>query len=158
MPTPTKTAAEPIAPRPLAVRRKPGRPSTLTPELLARIEEAALAGLKDAEIYALLSIPKQTWARWQADPEFRDALACARAKMVHAALVAIRDGAKSWQALAWLVALHFPDSYPRPGSDTAVNVNTSATATATAGISDAELHEIQARRQLYLEKLAREQP
>ena len=137
----------------------PGRQTTLTPELLASIAEAAEAGLKNPQIYALLSIPKQTWSDWtnekgehfQAD--LPETLERARARLALRLLKLIPTMEKGWQAPVWMLTQHFPKEYARPNADTTVNVNAKAEASASAALSEQERMDFQSREKKALEVL-----
>ncbi len=128
---------------------KRGRPTLLTPELLAQIEAAAEDGVKDAQIYAELGIAKQTWSRWLELEHFREAIAAARARLARRMMKLIPTMEKGWQAPVWVLTQLFPGDYSRPNAETEINVNASANATAASSavtISPAVIAKMQDRR------------
>ena len=133
-------------------RAKVGRPSLLTPALLAEIERLAVTGLKDPLIYRKLGIRHQLWSDWTKDPDGDLARALARARATLAENL-LRDLAlmpKGWQAGVWLLTQHFPDEYTRPNADTSIHVNASASASISVEVTPETLAKIQARRQQLL--------
>lgn len=142
---------------PKALVRLGGRPSKLTDDLLAKIEQAAETGLKDPQIYALLAIPQQTWSHWLGhEPGFSVIIAQARARMSARMLQLVPVMEKGWQAPVWLLTQHFPQEFSRPNADTTVNVSAMASASASATtavvIPPAKVADLQARKQRQVEK------
>lgn len=113
---------------------KIGRPTLLTPELFAQIEQLAESGIKDPQIYAKLGIRQQTWAYWMKDKDgdLFVTIARARATLAERLMRSIPMMEKGWQASVWVLTQLFPEDYSRPNADTTVNVNASAQAVASA--------------------------
>jgi len=42
-----------------------GRPTKLTDEVMAKIQELLLEGKKESEVYEMLDIPRSTWNTWR---------------------------------------------------------------------------------------------
>ena len=133
-------------------RAKAGRPSLLTPALLAKIEVLAETGAKDPIIYCKLGIRHQLWSDWTKDPEsdLNRALAKARATLAEDVLRGIKSFPKGWQAGVWLLTQHFPELFSRPNADTQINVNASASASLSVEVTPDILANLQERRRRQL--------
>ena len=103
-------------------KRKPGRPSKLTPEVMATIIAEVKCGAPNNVACAAAGIGSSTFHRWMeraSDPEapveyreFREALMRARQEGIAARLAIIQKAARNdWRAAAWLLERDLPDVF-----------------------------------------------
>jgi hypothetical protein len=114
-------AFSPDAPRPSTMARRPGRPSSYSPEKLAAICAVIFArGLSDTAAGALAGVKRSTLSRWKhQDEDIEIQLDLARAEFEAPRLEVInetrrKDGTLDWRAQAWLAKFAAPEVYGRP--------------------------------------------
>lgn len=96
-------------------KRKPGRPSKMTDEVVAKIIEALRAGNYLETAARVAGITYETLNEWRKQfPEFSEAVEKARAE-AEARNVAVVQlaGRSQWQAAAWWLERSFPARFGR---------------------------------------------
>ena len=91
-----------------------GRPTTRTPEVVAKIAEAVASGLTDREAGILDGVRHDTMTEWRKDPEFSEAIERATAQRLLARLGRIEAGEQGWQGTAWALERLHPSRFARP--------------------------------------------
>jgi hypothetical protein len=109
-----------------AKRRRPGRPTKLTPEAIAQLEQLVRAGTTIDVAAAAVGVNRATIYRWLAAGEkarkgtytrqLREAVERARAESESVLVARIGQAAAkgSWQAAAWLLERRFPERWMKP--------------------------------------------
>lgn len=105
-------------------KRKPGRPSKLTPQLTAKIAKSIRDGLYIESACAFHGVGRSTVYRWleladgadgtEPEPlyeEFRDTIAQAAAQNQHRLIKRVEAGKFGWQGALALLGLRHPDQY-----------------------------------------------
>ena len=107
-------------------RRPPGRPTKLTPEALAQVEQLVRAGTTIDVAAAAVGVNRATIYRWLAagekarkgthTRELRDRVERARAESESVLVARIGAAAAkgSWQAAAWLLERRWPERWMKP--------------------------------------------
>jgi transposase len=126
MPKPAQPPRKPRPARPAPRRRAPGRPSKLTPEAIAQLEQLVRAGTTIDVAAAAVGVNRATIYRWLAAGEkarkgtytrqLREAVERARAESESVLVARIGQAAAkgSWQAAAWLLERRFPERWMKP--------------------------------------------
>ncbi len=107
-----------------ALTPHPGRPTKMTADRVARLQEALRGGHTRVTAAALAGIGTSTLYAWMAAAnrpdaapefvEFLDAIKTAEVEAEDALLAIIRDAAaKQWQAAAWILERRHPDNWGR---------------------------------------------
>jgi len=115
-PTPTQSPPKPRK------RRRPGRPSKLTPDTVDRILNAVRCGAPNKVACAAAGVSEQAFYKWQqrADEpgaskeyrEFVEALTRARQEGIAARLAIIQKASRmDWRAAAWLLERDLPEAF-----------------------------------------------
>jgi transposase len=102
-------------------RKKTGRKTKLTRDVLKRAVELKEGGANNVDICAAIGIHESTFYAWVNDPktdlqrEFSDAIKRAEADYKNALLaIVMRDAQeKDWKAAAWLLERKYPSEYAR---------------------------------------------
>ena len=116
-----KAASKKVAPNPVPKANQNGRISCLTPELSAKLVECIKAGTPITFAGPKCGVSVSVVMKWMAkgrngtDPiciELFYAIKAAQAEFVQGAIGEIRQqGAKNWQALAWLLERMFREEF-----------------------------------------------
>jgi hypothetical protein len=95
-------------------KKKIGRPTKATPELLERILEDIAAGLTDEQACAANGLGVRQLYEWQKRPEFQDLRArkeAARIKDMQARIEACDSGSGDWKRFQWFLKCKFPQQF-----------------------------------------------
>lgn len=107
-------------------KRPPGRPTKLTPDAIAQLEQLVRAGTTIDVAAAAVGVNRATIYRWLAAGEkarkgtytrdLREAIERARAESESLLVARIGSAAAkgSWQAAAWLLERRFPERWMKP--------------------------------------------
>jgi hypothetical protein len=104
-------------------KRKPGRPTKATPELLQAILDDLSRGLTREQACAVNGVSDEQFSQWEKRPEYPGLRARAQATRIRA-LVQLKAiaGEKDWKSWAWDLERIFPDQFAKP-SDSETNIN-----------------------------------
>jgi Helix-turn-helix domain of resolvase len=106
--------------------RRPGRPSKLSPDAVAQLEQLVRAGTTIDVAAAFVGVSRGTFYRWLKQGEnaragtvardLHDRVARARAESESVLVARIGQAAAkgSWQAAAWLLERRFPERWMKP--------------------------------------------
>jgi hypothetical protein len=95
-------------------KKKIGRPTKATPELLERIVEDIAAGLTDEQACAANGVSVRQLYEWQKKPEFPQLRArkeAARIKDMQARIEACDSGSGDWKRFQWFLKCKFPNQF-----------------------------------------------
>ncbi len=96
-------------------RKKPGRPTKRTPDVMRRLCAALRAGNPRRVACASAGISEDSFAKWSKNfPDFSDSIKKAEADAITRNVAIIRKAAqKTWQAAAWWLERRYPDDWGR---------------------------------------------
>jgi hypothetical protein len=102
-----------------------GRPSKLTPAVMAKLKEAFALGLTDDQAAAVVNISDVTLTLWKRNPAFMAEIRGAITERLMVRLKRIEQGENGWQGCGWLLERLLPRQWAKPEILIAVQNNIS---------------------------------
>ena len=94
--------------------RGQGRPSKLTPAVLAKLKEAFAYGLNDDQAAAVAGVSDVTLTLWKRRPEFMAEIREAINERLLVRLKRIEEGENGWQGCGWILERLLPRQWAKP--------------------------------------------
>ncbi len=103
--------------------RGQGRPTKLTPAVMAKLKEAFAYGLNDDQAAALVGVNDFTLTLWKRNPAFVKEIQGAVTERLLVRLKRIEDGENGWQGCGWILERLLPRQWAKPEVLVAVQQN-----------------------------------
>jgi hypothetical protein len=91
-----------------------GRPSKLTPAVMAKLKEALALGLTDEQAAAVVGVSEVTLTMWKRNPAFIAEIRGAVNERLMMRLKRIEAGELGWQGCGWLLERLLPRQWAKP--------------------------------------------
>lgn len=102
-----------------------GRPSKLTPAVMAKLKEAFALGLTDDQAASVVGVSDMTLTTWKRNPSFMAEIRGAVNERLMLRLKRIEAGENGWQGCGWLLERLLPRQWAKPEVLIAVQNNLS---------------------------------
>jgi hypothetical protein len=94
--------------------RGAGRPTKLTPAMMARLKEAFALGLTDDQAASVINVSDMTLTTWKRNPAFMAEIRGAVNERLMLRLKRIEAGENGWQGCGWLLERLLPRQWAKP--------------------------------------------
>lgn len=115
--------------------KRNGRPSKLTPTVMAKLKEAFALGLTDDQAASVVNVSDVTLTMWKRNPSFLAEIQGAINERLMLRLRRIEAGDNGWQGCGWLLERLLPRQWAKPEVMLAVNNITNQTTNNTLIVS-----------------------
>lgn len=122
-------------PKKAHVPKKNGRPTKLTPTVMAKLKEAFSLGLTDDQAASVVNVSDVTLTMWKRNPSFLAEIQGAINERLMLRLRRIEAGDNGWQGCGWLLERLLPRQWAKPEVMLAVNNITNQTTNNTLIVS-----------------------